>query len=52
MKTAWAILHRQYAGLRCSVSLSLLLSLYDARVAPVGSDVCEIWGFLLVLLQA
>ena len=44
MKTAWAVLQRQYAGLRCSVSLSLLLSLYDACVAPVGSYGCEIWS--------
>ena len=46
MKTAWAVLQRQYAGLRCSVSLSLLLCLYDTCVAPVGSYGCEIWGFL------
>ena len=44
MQEAWAVLQRQYAGLSCSLSLPLLMSLYDTCVAPVGSYGCELWG--------
>lgn len=46
MLVAWAVLKRQYAGLRCSLSVPLFIALYNACVAPVGSYECEIWGFL------
>ena len=45
---AWAFLQRQYAGLRSSLSLDLLLALYKACVTPPGSYGCEIWGCLKV----
>jgi hypothetical protein len=42
---AWAALQRQYAGLHCGVSLSLLFRVHQACVPPVGSYGCELWGF-------
>ncbi len=41
---AWAALQRQYAGLNCGVSLSLLLRVHQACVPPVASYGCELWG--------
>ena len=46
MTAAWAVLRRQYAGMRCSVSVSLMLRLYKACVPPVASYGCEIWSQL------
>ena len=46
MTAAWAVLRRQYAGMRCSVSVSLMLGLYKACVPPVASYGCEIWSQL------
>ena len=44
MVAAWAVLRREYAGLRCSVSVPLLLKLYRACIPPVASYGCELWG--------
>ena len=46
MNRAWVILQRQYAGLRCSLSLSLMLHLYLTCVQPSGCYACELWGSL------
>ena len=46
MTAAWAVLSRQYAGMRCAVSVSLVLQLYKACVPPVASYGCEIWSQL------
>jgi hypothetical protein len=42
---AWTALQRQYAGLHCGVSLSLLFRVHQAFVPPVASYGCELWGF-------
>ena len=42
---AWAVLQRQYAGLRCSLSLQLIVQLYNACVLPTGSYGAEVWAF-------
>ena len=44
MCAAWALLRRQYAGLRSATSVALLLQLYQACVPPVASYACELWG--------
>ena len=41
---AWAVLRRKYAGLRCAVSVRLLLEVYTACVPPAGLYVCELWA--------
>jgi hypothetical protein len=41
---AWVRLKQQYGKLRCSMSVSLLLRLYDACVPAAGSYGCEVWG--------
>ena len=41
----WAVLQRQYAGLRCSLSLQLIVQLYNACVLPTGSYGAEVWAF-------
>jgi hypothetical protein len=41
---AWAALQREYAGLHCGVSLSLLFRVHQACVPPVASYGCELWG--------
>ena len=46
MKADWAVLQRQYAGLRSPVLDHLVLQLYKACVPPVASYVCEVWGQL------
>ena len=46
MTAAWAVLSRQYAGMRCAVSVSLVLQLYKTCVPPVASYGCEIWSQL------
>ena len=44
MVAAWAQLRKQFAGLRCAMSLSLLLHVYHVCVPPVASYACELWG--------
>ncbi len=44
MWRAWAVLQRQYAGLNCGVSLSLLYRVHQACIPPVASYGCELWG--------
>ena len=41
---AWAVLRRKYAGLRCAVSVRLLLEVYMVCVPPAGSYACELWA--------
>ena len=40
---AWAVIRRKYAGLRCAVSVRLLLEVYMVCVPP-GSYACELWA--------
>ena len=35
--SAWAMLNQQYAGLRCTATLSLLHKVYEACVPPVAT---------------
>ena len=44
MDIAYVMLQRKFAGLRCSVSLPLILELYNSCVVPVGCYGCELWG--------
>lgn len=46
MTVAYKTLQRQYAGLKCSLSLSLMLQLYMTCIPSVGSYGCELWGSL------
>ena len=39
---AWAVLRCKYAGLRCAVSVRLLLEVYMVCVPPAGSYACEL----------
>ena len=48
MVAARAVLCRQYAGLRCAVSVSLVLQLCKASVPPVLLYGCEVRGQLTI----